>query len=90
MCVCVGVSAARLGFIYSALTKPLHQMGTNRVMEERERKREVGGVCPVSTAMRTLLFPSRPLMRHGRVTQTGCKISLKKERERPQEGLRSH
>lgn len=37
-CVCVGVSAARLGFIYSALTKPLHQMGTNRVMEERERK----------------------------------------------------
>lgn len=39
-CVCVGVSvsAPRLGFIYSALTKPLHQMGTNRVMEERERK----------------------------------------------------
>jgi len=40
VCVCVCVNAARLGFIYSALTIPLHQMGTNRVRGERERKRE--------------------------------------------------
>lgn len=90
--VCVCVSAARLGFIYSALTIPLHQMGTNRVKGERERKRDtereetegkrgVGGVCPILRAMRTPLFLIRPLLQHGRVTQAGCKISLK-ERER--------
>ncbi len=92
VCVCVCVNAARLSFIYSALTIPLHQMGTNRVRGESERKkyreredtegtRGVGGVCPILTAMRTPLFPVRPLVQHTRVTQTGCKISLK-ERER--------
>ncbi len=38
MCVCV--NAARLSFIYSALTIPLHQMGTNRVRGESERKKD--------------------------------------------------
>lgn len=101
-CVCVCVNAARLSFIYSALTIPLHQMGTNRVRGERGRKRDtereetewkrgVGDVCPMHTAMRTPLFPVRPLLQHDRGTQAGCKISLKKrERDRPQEGLRSH
>ncbi len=72
VCVCVCVNAARLSFIYSALTIPLHQMGTNRVRGESERKkdrerertqreREEWEVCaPYSQPWGLLCSPSDP------------------------------